>query len=396
MDNLQKTDHLQTLKPFPSSSDPHHFLKTLLLGVAAFLIIIILSRIGYYLGTGNQSDQQSLILSPTLTPYPTDLIPPSKLTPTNKPYFEASISPTLPVKTLTPTPTPKITSWKTQHALMDGENLYILVNGKKFYGNTGNLRSHSDPGDPYHTTLESTWNENGVEMRMFMYFSYQKGKFWKLTEIRTYDGTNKEKWIYYAPLDANGNPIQHVLGEDYNNAGPLEFIGLSESGDSGTIHIEKFRIQAFLSYKINPISFRTDYAFWKAGNFYIQVDEKRFYGDSATLKLSSDSPDSGDPNYTTLEATWYEDNIEMRMFMYFSYTPGQFWRLTELRTYDGTNKNEWVFYKTTDKNGNLVQHFLGEDYNNQGPLKIYGSSENGENALIFAEDVSIQAFKPLK
>lgn len=56
MENKQQTDNPQTLKP-SISSDPHHFPKTLLLGLGAFLIVIIGAGIGYFLGVNNQTSQ---------------------------------------------------------------------------------------------------------------------------------------------------------------------------------------------------------------------------------------------------------------------------------------------------------------------------------------------------
>lgn len=73
MNEAQQDNH-ETLK-ISTSSDPHHFSKTLLLGLAALLIIIIASGIGYYLGTNNQAVQQKTSPNQRIsTPEPTKTI----------------------------------------------------------------------------------------------------------------------------------------------------------------------------------------------------------------------------------------------------------------------------------------------------------------------------------
>lgn len=139
-------------------------------------------------------------------------------------------------------------SWSTPYAWLQADGFYILVNGQKFLGNQ-NVKVNSDPVDPskpYATTLEATWNENGVEMRLNLYFAYTPGNFWQLTEIRTYNGKNPGDWIYYYPQDKNGQPIQHEPNQTYiNNTGPFEFLSTVDSKDSGVIYLENFSIKAF-------------------------------------------------------------------------------------------------------------------------------------------------------
>lgn len=74
MEQSQQTDNHETLK-VSTSSDPHHFPKTVLIGLGAFLLMIIGGGIGYYLGTNNKPiilnnaliDNQILSPTPTLT-----------------------------------------------------------------------------------------------------------------------------------------------------------------------------------------------------------------------------------------------------------------------------------------------------------------------------------------
>jgi hypothetical protein len=53
---------------------------------------------------------------------------------------------------------------------------------------------HSDPGDRRYRTLEVTWRERGVEMRMNIYFAADDTHWWA-TEVRVYDGSADGDWI---------------------------------------------------------------------------------------------------------------------------------------------------------------------------------------------------------
>lgn len=160
-------------------------------------------------------------------------------------YIPASIS-----SPIEPTPTPPTSNgiiWITNTVSLKAGNFYMIIDGKQYLASNGNVNVRSDPGNPTYTTLEATWQENGVEMRMNMYFSYTPGQFWRLYELRTYNGQNRGDWIMYNSTDANGNPIQHELGQAYVNAGPLEFRNVTNSQYQGLIHFENFRLQAFLN-----------------------------------------------------------------------------------------------------------------------------------------------------
>lgn len=52
--------------------------------------------------------------------------------------------------------------------------------------------------------------------------------------------------------------------------------------------------------------------------------------------------DPGTPNeYTTLELTWHEADIEQRIYIYFT-SDGTNWWADEIRTYDGNIAAEWI------------------------------------------------------
>ena len=52
----------------------------------------------------------------------------------------------------------------------------------------------SDPGTLTSRTLEATWKENGVEMRMNIYFTGDSGATWA-DEVRIYDGEVAGDWL---------------------------------------------------------------------------------------------------------------------------------------------------------------------------------------------------------
>lgn len=51
--------------------------------------------------------------------------------------------------------------------------------------------------------------------------------------------------------------------------------------------------------------------------------------------------DPGDDTYTTLEATWFQHDREMRMNLYFTADDSDWW-VNEIRVYDGEEQAEWV------------------------------------------------------
>lgn len=150
-----------------------------------------------------------------------------------------------------PNPTENSISWGTNSVLLSADNFYIEVDGKRFTAppNASVVSSSNSLNSQgyYTTTLEGSWQEDGVEMRMNLYFRYRTGQFWELYEIRTYDGTQNDKWLYYTPLDEFGQPIQNSVGDSYV-ASDLDFYSNenSESNISGRIHFTNVAITPFI------------------------------------------------------------------------------------------------------------------------------------------------------
>lgn len=138
--------------------------------------------------------------------------------------------------------------WSTQFVELHADDFRITVAGKEFLGQTSNSSLHSDPGtaDAY-TTLERTWIENGVEMRLFMYF-YSDGTDWWAGEIRIYDGQPKGEW-----LTAIGKWFQRPLGQpftgDFNLTleAPAGSAAVGRNTSQGRLTMHGLQLQAFLT-----------------------------------------------------------------------------------------------------------------------------------------------------
>jgi hypothetical protein len=126
--------------------------------------------------------------------------------------------------------------WKTDQVTLSADDFYIRINGKKYLANVANVAVSSDPGTPVYTTLELIWNENGVEMRMFVYFKSDASNWWS-DEIRTYDGQNPGNWIFYK----NAKFFMTPLGDDYTVSG-LDIQNDPTEMNSGLIHFSNLTI----------------------------------------------------------------------------------------------------------------------------------------------------------
>jgi hypothetical protein len=166
-------------------------------------------------------------------------------------YFDvwyANNSPQPPVKN-------KI-SWKTDSGdvVLSADDFYIETAGKKFYGGD-NLQLHSDPPDPTSpnsTTLEATWNENGVEMRLYMYFNRDSSKWWT-TEMRTYDGSVNGDWVYFKNYSSFPGGL---LGQNYSFSGSyfLHHNNVPNEPGNSTIYFNNLKLKAFANLVITSPS----------------------------------------------------------------------------------------------------------------------------------------------
>ncbi len=139
---------------------------------------------------------------------------------------------------------PNSINWSTAYAKLISGDFYIKLDGNKYYGKDP-VKITSDPaepGDTRYTTLESIWQENGVEMRLFLYFrSITTESTWELYEIRSYDGTKPGEWIYYK--SSSGKNIQGTIGIP-DQAAERRFV--STSGRNAEIVCKNCKIEAFM------------------------------------------------------------------------------------------------------------------------------------------------------
>jgi hypothetical protein len=97
------------------------------------------------------------------------------------------------------------------------------------------VRVRSDPGTGESTSLELTWREQGVEMRLFVYFT-SDGREWWSDEIRTYDGTDPGEWITY-----EGDFFRSPLGTPFTG----DFTVTTSEPGVGRLHLANARLEAF-------------------------------------------------------------------------------------------------------------------------------------------------------
>lgn len=96
--------------------------------------------------------------------------------------------------------------WKTEVVALMAREFAIDVGGKTYRAGVPRVDLNSDPGTLTYRTLEVTWQENGVEMRLNMYFAGDATAWW-VEEIRIYNGEPQGEW-----LEARGTYFKSALG----------------------------------------------------------------------------------------------------------------------------------------------------------------------------------------
>jgi hypothetical protein len=132
-------------------------------------------------------------------------------------------------------------SWKTGVVSLEADNFYLIADRQTFYGDVETTEIHSDPGDADSCTLEIEWQENGVEMRLYLYFE-SDGVDWWSDEFRTYNGREDGDWIYYT-----GEFFKSRLGTAF--MGDFERESNPNNDYSGKVHFDNLKLQAFLTQK---------------------------------------------------------------------------------------------------------------------------------------------------
>ncbi|UCG84488.1 MAG: hypothetical protein JSW38_06665 [Dehalococcoidia bacterium] len=131
----------------------------------------------------------------------------------------------------------------------------------------------------------------------------------------------------------------------------------------------------------NNVSWKTDQVLLEADNFYIVADGQNFYGNDETLDIGSDP---GSHHYTTLELEWQEHGVEMRLYIYLK-ADDTYWWSDEIRTYDGKQDSNWIYY-----HGTFFRSRLGSAF--KGDIVLKSDPDNDYAGEIHFEKLNLQAF----
>ena len=128
---------------------------------------------------------------------------------------------------------------------MEADGLEIVITpdgviGKSFLAEMVEIELSPDPGGAEYTTLEVTWHEHGVEMRLTIYFQADANRWWS-DEIRTYNGEVDGDWIEYF-----GRFFDQPLGTTFE--GDFEVVYIV-GGDSASLMLTALRLKAFTQYE---------------------------------------------------------------------------------------------------------------------------------------------------
>jgi hypothetical protein len=138
--------------------------------------------------------------------------------------------------------TPGTLRWSTGTVSLAADDISIVAQGETFSPAGQSVDVNSDPGDKTYTTLELTWVERYVEMRLYIYFRADDQNWWAF-EIRTYDGQPDGEWITYI----DGPFFMTPLGQPFT----AEDVTIHDaSGDQ--ITFRNLRLQAFLPPSAAP------------------------------------------------------------------------------------------------------------------------------------------------
>lgn len=127
-------------------------------------------------------------------------------------------------------------SWDTGFVTLKAESVVVDVGGRQFAAPSRPASLQSDPGSSNYRTLEVTWPDQGVEMRLNIYFGADEDEWWA-NEIRTYDGRTPGDWITY-----RGEYFRSAIGSSWT--GDVD-LGGGVGRVSGSLHIDDLRLSAF-------------------------------------------------------------------------------------------------------------------------------------------------------
>ena len=131
--------------------------------------------------------------------------------------------------------------WATSIASLKADEFHLIADGKRFTATSPFIRVNSDPGDANYSSLELTWFENEVEMRINIYFRAD-GSSWWADEIRIFDGKEETDWIFFT-----GEFFKSSLGEKYTGELQIDSDTGSINQYSGSVHLSGLEVGAFFN-----------------------------------------------------------------------------------------------------------------------------------------------------
>jgi len=207
-------------------------------------------------------------------------------------------------------------------------------------------------------------------------------------EETTLDNEAENEMALVMVTDVTGDGFVAAIGYE---VGTLAVIGLAPTGEfedvEPTIRAilntvvlqapDPVAVEEMTPPEDNAVTWETDTVTLTANNFYIEAGSTIFTADVDDIDIDGDP---GSDEYTTLEVTWMEHDVEMRVNIYFE-ADGEEWRAFELRIYDGNDPGEWVTFE-----GEQFSAALGDSYS----IGAFGRGQ-GPNSINF-NGLSVQAF----
>lgn len=283
-----------------------------------------------------------------------------------------------------PTPVNNAVNWTNDWVSLTATNFYLNIEGKGHF--TGNPQAvvRSDYGNPNESlTLEVSWPENDVEMRLYIYFRKNVDNTWTAYNINSYNGEYYGDWIYYDPLQ----PVQ--IGSAFTESN----VNWYSTDGKGHIHFENLNLFPFKNLiptvtpspaptpRNNAVNWSTPYVSLSATNFYLNIDNNNLFISNPTINVHSDP---GDDNYTSLELSWNENDVNMFMTLYFKMLNGM-WKVSEVRTSDGVHLGQALYYPEF---GNSPK---GSPYT----VNNFNLVSNDGRGKIHFENLNLSAFMPI-
>ena len=137
--------------------------------------------------------------------------------------------------------------------------------------------------------------------------------------------------------------------------------------------------------KQGPYSWTTDSVEFSADSIVVTIGDRELQPVLQTLKYNCYCIHE---DRSTLELTWFDDGIEMRLYIYFEAHATKWWS-DEVRTYDGDVNAEWVYYRRP-----FEQHLFGQPLGSvfQGDIALHSVTDDGQPAELKMSGVRIKPF----